>query len=439
MKVGKIILTLLLLAAVGGGLLLVKQNQDVRKGAAAGVLNLLISPGTRITKKVGEKLSYVVSYSGPANSKVETVQTKVCYGPEIVFKSATGNTANGFKSEVLSKTLAANSAGLTCTFVTVVADDTATTCTTKLANAGQAMTLNFEAVRKGGPRAITLVEADTKGTIYVPGSAEKLLNGKIGGNGEYEIIDGASDCRPLWGIVNSEPDGDGTTEREVEKYCKEFSSCDNQITIIGQAYETKEECEAALNGDTPILNYKVSFAYVNATASECAENWPVQVIALHGETKKVYTNVIMKNKKIVGDKVTFEGSLPLVGFPYKKDVAVFFKGPKHLQMKYAVQNQTTSYGKAGGELVLTSDPATSIQYDFSGYPMLPGDLVGNDSDTPDGWINGRDFSYIKNHADHTTVKHGEYLHTDLNGDCQANSGDVNALKKSLEFKQDQLY
>jgi len=46
---------------------------------------------------------------------------------------------------------------------------------------------------------------------------------------------------------------------------------------------------------------------------------------------------------------------------------------------------------------------------------------------------------VKNHVDHTTVEAGEYLFTDLNGDCQANSNDVNVLKKSLEFKQGQLY
>ncbi|MBP6891872.1 hypothetical protein KBB92_02995, partial [Candidatus Shapirobacteria bacterium] len=189
----------------------------------------------------------------------------------------------------------------------------------------------------------------------------------------------------------------------------------------------------------PVLNYKVSFGYVYPGASDCAVNWPVQVIVLSGGTTHVYTDVIMQSKKDGDGRVTYEGSLELVDFPYKDGVAVFFKGPKHLQMKYAIQDQSTSYEKAGGELTLTTDPATSPKYDFSKYWMLPGDLVGTDSDVPDGWINGRDFSYMKNHADHTTVEAGEYLFTDLNGDCQANSNDVNVLKKSLEFKQGQLY
>lgn len=388
MKVGKIILTLLLLAAVGGGLLLVKQNQDVRKGAAAGVLNLFISPGTRITKKVGEKLSYVISYSGPANSKVETVQTKVCYGPEIVFKGATGVTANGFRSVALSKTLPTNSAGLTCTFVTVVADDTATTCTANLKDAGQAITLNFDAVKKGGPRAITLVKEDSRGTIYAPGSAEKLLDGNITGNGEYEITDGV--------VV---PTGD------------------------------------------PVLNYMVSYYGIRPNDHKCLVDWPLQLIVQHGDqNRKAYNNIIPQEVIDKEDRVVFKGSVPLKDFAYTDSVSALFKGSKHLQMKYYKNKQSEAAGKYTGEITMTNDPATSPWYDFTDYPILPGDVVGKDSEEQDGEVNGIDFIYVKNQsAKLVTVADGQNLKGDLDGNCQVNTNDVNLLRLTLAKKQGQLY
>ncbi|MBP6989586.1 hypothetical protein KBB48_02330, partial [Candidatus Shapirobacteria bacterium] len=120
--------------------------------------------------------------------------------------------------------------------------------------------------------------------------------------------------------------------------------------------------------------------------------------------------------------------------------AVFFKGPKHLQMKYARQNQSTSYDKAGGELTLTTSAATSPEYDFTAYPMLPGDIVGNSpEEAPNGIINGVDFSYLKNRPSHESVAEGGYLKGDLDGNCQINTNDVNILKLSLETKQGELY
>jgi len=390
MKFKKIIFTLLIIMALGGGLFLIKQNQDVRRGAAVSNISLSIAPASRITKNVGEELTFAVQYSADDGVKVESVQAHVCYGPEIELKEVKPNTALGFSPDVLFSTVAGISSSDTltqCVYVTVLSNDTDKTCAANLAQAGKAFDMICLAKTAGGPKPITIsnVGDKTMATKYATGDADKKLAVKVTGGSEYLINGGG------------------------------------------------------ISGKWPVLNYKVSFGYVYPGASDCAVNWPVQVIVLSEGTTHVYTDVIMQSKKDGDGRVTYEGSLELVDFPYKDGVAVFFKGPKHLQMKYAIQDQSTSYEKAGGELTLTTDPATSPKYDFSKYWMLPGDLVGTDSDVPDGWINGRDFSYMKNHADHTTVEAGEYLFTDLNGDCQANSNDVNVLKKSLEFKQGQLY
>lgn len=483
MKFKKIILTILMIMALGGGLFLIKQNQDVRRGATVNNVSLSIAPASRITKNVGEELTFAVQYSADNGVKVESIQAYVCYGPEIELKTVKANTALGFSPDVLYSTvpgISSDNMSIQCAYITVLSNDTDKTCAVNLAQAGKAFDMVFTAVKVGGPRSITISSLGDKtmATKYATGDADKKLAVKITGGSEY-LITGTDTCnrcskifdymRTQWEAVDctKDPTEGVVVTRTYDESCKapvdtrDPNQCSRCSKVNDQQYvwwikqdgktcnddpksdqviyrAPNKNCRIS-TGDWPVLNYKVSFGYVYPGASDCAVNWPVQVIVLSGGTTHVYTDVIMQSKKDGDGRVTYEGSLELVDFPYKDGVAVFFKGPKHLQMKYAIQDQSTSYEKAGGELTLTTDPATSPKYDFSKYWMLPGDLVGTDSDVPDGWINGRDFSYVKNHADHTTVEAGEYLFTDLNGDCQANSNDVNVLKKSLEFKQGQLY
>lgn len=194
-------------------------------------------------------------------------------------------------------------------------------------------------------------------------------------------------------------------------------------------------------GESPILNYKVAFGGVNPTAAQCMVDWPLQFIVLAAGESKVYSNVIAPTKTVVGNKLQFSGSLILTGFTKTSGIAVFIKGPKHLQVKYGINNQTGPYNQAGGEITLTTVYATSPIYDFVGYPITPGDVVGNGPDEPqNGWINGADFAYVKSKSlIHETIATGGYLKGDLDGNCQVNSNDVNLLKISLQEKQGQLY
>lgn len=194
-------------------------------------------------------------------------------------------------------------------------------------------------------------------------------------------------------------------------------------------------------GDVPILNYKVSFGDVKVADAKCAVNWPLQIIVLGAGETKVYSDVTTQAVSSSGSLITYKGSLPLVGFDHLINVAAFIKGPKHLQMKYAVQNQSASYDKAGGELTLTKSAESSVLYDFSKYPMLPGDVVGATIEVvPNGVIDGVDFAYVKSRSlTHETVAEGGNLKGDLDGNCQVNTNDVTVLKKSLETKQGELY
>jgi len=224
-------------------------------------------------------------------------------------------------------------------------------------------------------------------------------------------------------------DGDGTC---VEG-CASDSDCPS-----GQVCD-EHVCKAQ-SGDTPILNFQVSYGNVKVSDGKCVVDWPMQVIVLAKGESKVYTGVKPILMGTSGDKIIYQGRLPLTGFNHFENVAAFIKGPKHLQMKYAVQNQSAPYDKAGGQLTLTKDATTSPLYNFSAYPIIPGDVKGPNSENPDGWIDGVDFAYVKGRSlTHETVAESGYLKADLDGNCQVNSNDVNVLKISLQTKQGQLY
>jgi hypothetical protein len=199
------------------------------------------------------------------------------------------------------------------------------------------------------------------------------------------------------------------------------------------------------DGTSYKLNYKMSFGGVLAIYAKCLVEWPFKITVMSNGVTKTFTDVLPQNQSILNNKLIFSGTLALDGFNYSSNVAVFASGPKHLQVKYGQDLQTSSYNQAGGILTLTK--TDSPVYDFSGYPIVPGDVVSNTSqDKQDGVINGVDYAYVKSKANiHEEVpdnKKGEvegYLRGDLNGDCQVNSGDVTVMKSSLQERQGQLY
>ena len=149
---------------------------------------------------------------------------------------------------------------------------------------------------------------------------------------------------------------------------------------------------------------------------------------------------VIQNKFVLNNKMVFIGSLKLTGFAKTKNLAVFVKGPQHLQMKYGKNNQTGSYSQAGGEITVINSEALSPLYDFFGYPLMPGDVVGAYSEQQDDMVNGVDFSYIKTKSlVHESIAIGGFLKGDLDGNCQVNSNDVNLLKITLQDRQGQLY
>lgn len=385
MKKSTLPLIILLIVSLLGGLMLVRQNQDTRKSASFADTKLMLLPSEKIVKKVGEIVPVKVYFQTESGARVDGVQTVVCYGEEIFLDQETGiivNTENGFESDPIVIVNEVEE-GKWC--ATMVA--TSKKAADKLITTGEVFALNFTAVSEGeGPLTITQTKSMVTGDN--PASA---------------------------------------TDKEIAITSVE----DTSYQIVG---------DEIITGDEPILNYKVSFGYVDANGDKCVVDWPMEIMVLANGESKVYSDVVARKIGEANGIPVYEGSLQLKGFNSMENVAAFFKGPKHLQMKYATQNQSATYGKAPGELILTTSQETSPVYDFTSYPMIAGDVIGVDSDEPDNWINGLDFSYVKTRAlTHESVDEGGYLKADLDGNCQVNSRDVMILKISLETKQGQLY
>lgn len=178
----------------------------------------------------------------------------------------------------------------------------------------------------------------------------------------------------------------------------------------------------------------------------CAEakDLPLSVVvrAMDGSTKS-FANVIATKLGTAASNglAVYQVNLGLGDFNYANNIAVFVKGPRNLQVKYGVNHQSRYYQRAGGELSgLTADSSTTPLFDFTAYPLLPGDVTGANSGTQDGTIDGLDFSYVKTESiKRTEIAAGEYMLADLNGNCKMESQDLTLLMLSLSEKEDQLY
>jgi len=190
----------------------------------------------------------------------------------------------------------------------------------------------------------------------------------------------------------------------------------------------------------PILKYVISFRDI-ASGNMCITGWPVTITAVASDgTTKIYANQIPVRDATYTDRVAYKGKVALVDFPYKDNVAIFVKGPKHLQNKYGINNQQGDYGYAGGKISMLSDEATTPVYDFTGYPLMPGDVTGSVNGVQDGVADGRDYSYIKAAATRIDeVANGGYLSTDLDGNCKVNGLDTALFKLTLKDKLEEMY
>ena len=118
-------------------------------------------------------------------------------------------------------------------------------------------------------------------------------------------------------------------------------------------------------------------------------------------------------------------------------LGVFLKGPRHLQMKYGVDDQVEFYNQSEGKISVTASSATTPVHDFTKYPLMAGDVTGPEDEGQDGVVDGLDFSYVKTEVNKRLE--GDNMLADLNGNCKLESQDLTLLMLAMKDKQEQLY
>lgn len=394
-NISKIVFFVMLLVVIGLSVILVGQVQDTRKGAYFAKTAVLIKP-TSFTKSVGEILEAEVWIVTEGEARVDGVEPYVCFGDKLI--PATSDIKDSVipnqekKFSVVTKAVLDNDNKCIKFQVSSIGTDT-----DKLpSGAFKAATLRLKA-KTVGRGTIDIVKNNT------------LVSGR---NTNSTSTDTAIEVTSVEGASFSINDGAGITPTTPPSTPTTPPSADDMW-----------------------INYKVAYAGVKKDRA-CAGSWPTKLTVLSGPAKKEYTNVPLTKTEAVNSEgeVIYEGSLQLVGFRQSNNVAVFFKGPKHLQVKYGKNGQNSIYNMAGGEISLTNVKETSPVLDFSGYPMLAGDIDGN------GTIDGVDFATVKAKAARfTEIAAGGYMAEDLDGSCQVNNNDIILLVRSLNEKQDQVY
>lgn len=391
-QLNSLALVVLLTVAVILGSILVSQNADIRKGAYFAKTAVVLKP-TEFDVAVGDNLPVEVWVVTEGDAKVDGVEPYICFGSHLglatdnVKDSITPNQDKNFNIVTLARFDSNNN----CVKFQVgsMGTDTQDLPT----GAFKAATLRLKANSQGS------------GTINIDQDKTKIS----GRNSDLASTDTALQVTGVEGssyTVGSGTGGGGN-----------------------------EPTNPPASADDMWINYKVAFAGVRANRA-CSTNWQTKLTVLSGDTRREYNNVPLTQTTATNSagEVIYEGSLQLAGFRQESGVAVFFKGPKHLQVKYGVNNQSASYNKAGGEITLTSSQSGSQVVNLSGYPMLAGDIDGN------GVIDGVDFGKVKvKSARFDQVADGGYMAEDLDGSCQVNNNDTILLVRSLNEKQDQVY
>jgi len=288
--------------------------------------------------------------------------------------------------------------------------------------------------------------------IKMTGLFSNVISKKDLGNNCFEVvIESVVTDLPYGNIVDM-----FTVESQVMKYgtgtlsvlnSESYAIDSDGVKMISSASSGAYFGISALSGYEAIVNVKLAFAGVKNNNGRCAkDNWLVKLkmvngaenTAIGGSLTGYPTQTTAVNSR---GEIVYDFSVTVAGV---SDAAVinrsafFLTGPKHISVKYGENNQERWYPDLVGALSLAKG---TNSYDFSEYPLLAGDVTGDTVGVPDGKIDGRDYSYIKNKAIVlvAAMADGTNLDGDVNGDCQVNSGDVSLMVDSLKEINGQTY
>ena len=381
---------ILLIAALIGGVILVGQNQNTERGAYFAGASLLIQPST-ITANAGDIVPVQLWVQTANNAKVSAVDVNICYDKYLTMGTGDPATLVDLNTDAFKS-------------IEYIKNDATTNC------------LRLVAVSSG-------ISPDKLGSGLVK-VAEVRFTAAAAGTGTLRV----------------------TNTAKVSGYNPTAGATDTAMSVSAYPISTYTITQGTPTTSTEYLKFSMSFLGVKGADSACADGakmpLAITVRAADGTTK-IYTGVIpTKTTGVSADGLAiYSVGLPLIGFGYTNNIAVFVKGPKSLQVKYGINGQLNFYNKAGGELSgFTFDQTTTQGFSFEKYPLLAGDVTGPTAGVQDGVVDGLDFAYIKNAANgRATVASGGYMLADINGNCAMESQDLSLMMVSLNSKQEQLY
>ena len=392
------------------------------KGVANGTVALSLVSGSINDVATGSLVQ--VSYQG--TNLVVTGGATGIGNVDLSFSPGSGNLVVG---ETMAVNLMAKTNGSKITAATIKLgfDSSKTEVVAVTANSGYTIGNGFVPDGSGLLEGTLLWMTDPSGLVSGDiNLATIIIRAKASGSDSLRVVNGS-----MAGI-----NGSAQGKLDVASTAGSYT-----YTNAGGVTDTPiPTAEPTGNVNDPLLKFKFAFAGVMPTGANCVNNWPIEVTVKgsDGETKK-YSNVATQRDSSITDRAVYEASVRLTGFAGRNNLAVFIKGPKHLQAKYGIDGQDFFYNQAGGSISVSTDKV----YDFSKYPLLAGDVTGDAVGVPDGKIDGRDFSFMKAHGSPVSgreeVAAGGYLQADLDGNCFTGVQDSVLLMISLKEKQEQLY
>lgn len=179
------------------------------------------------------------------------------------------------------------------------------------------------------------------------------------------------------------------------------------------------------------LNLKLKFQGVVKKAADVVNSMKVQVVIGSGEDKSVpATGVFTSDAQGI-----WTGSVTFPDLPAGSDLAIYIKGPKHLQKKLcdAVPTEASpgTYRCSVGNITLNQG---SNDFDFSDIYLLAGDLPEQNG-AQNGIVDAFDTSYVRlalGSRDAKTISVA-----DLNYDNIVDSQDYSLVIASLNVKYDE--
>lgn len=457
----KIIAGVLILGVLMTVVAFIGKKQDLRRGAYFAATKLYLQPDSLSTSTLGDiKTVAVFLDTGLINgsttdkAKPDFAKVRVCYGPELTLAYDTPTNVIMVPSEspaletIMPKTITIDETTDTNHRCAVFSAQSGKSSSDLQSGTIEVALLKFKVVGYGS------------GTIDFDQTVCKVSgdNPDLTSNDMSILIDQYIPASYVFaGVTPGEtvsptqtPENTPTpTETLIPTQTPDNTPVPTQTLIPTQTPEntpTPTETLAptltptgTLSPTPPYLAIKFKMTYsglIDAQDSMCSDNWKIKLLVMGGGKTAVYTDV--QPVREVGTTI-YDVGTTLSGWTVDSGVALFIKGPGHLQMKEAVDGQTGLYGQAGGQLTLsTTLDANTPVFNFVGNPLLGGDVVSDDGSTvPDGRIDAVDFAAVKDATADRSIVGVE--NRDLDGSCQMASNDVEVLKNSLKVKQSEMY